>query len=229
VKEATKPETRRELTEFADDPRLAEAVGKLSATAVTSMLDQLATPHAQQRIGQLTQTMTRSVILGTAQGLEHDLGPALRTTIERDVAQGMSAALNGPLRTSIGETARSIMSEGVTAAMSSARTGLAGDSSALAGNMRSTLDEARQILLTLAVLVGLCVLALMCGAIVAIARTRRTRAETERLESTLQLVLSAIRETQGQPASSEVLDILRSNLHTNGARTGRSKVFHAQA
>jgi len=229
VKQVSEPETRQQLSALLNDPQLADAIGKLSGTVATSMLQQLSGPDAQRELGQLTQTMTRSVILGTAHGLEHDLGPALRTTIERDVSAGMAASLNGPLRTAMVDTTRTMMSEGVNAAMTSARSGISGiggPSSALTSDVRSTLDLARQVLLTLAVLAGLSVLALLCGALVAIARTRRTRAETERLESTLQLVLSAVRETQGQPASGEVLEILRANLHTDH---GRSSPFRAQA
>ena len=194
------------------------------------MLDQLGTPEAQRQLGRLTQNMTRAVLLGTAQGLERDLGPALRTTIERDVAQGMTSALNGPLHTALGNTARAVMTEGVSAAMGTVRGDLAGMSSpAVASDVRSTLDTGRKTLIALAVLVGLCAFALLCGALVAVARTRRTRAEAERLEATLRLVLGALRETQGQPASGEVLDILRSNLQKDGHSQRRTNGFRAQA
>ncbi|MFT3924013.1 MAG: hypothetical protein QM778_15875 [Myxococcales bacterium] len=222
VTELNREETKRDLMNAVEDPRLAEATAKIGEQIADGVVRGLASPGTQQKLTQvagaaanaatrqMVQTLdseaSREAFASIAQGLANGLAdPKLQSSLTRTAQAAALGAVNGA-------------NEGLTTAWYDA------DAGPVAG-LRNLTHGSGGWLAMLITLAGLVTLALLCGAIIVVGQGRSARHQAARLEGAALLLTKAVELGRDHPESQELLRLAKRSLERDTradlARSGR--------
>lgn len=255
AEELTRDDTQQALREAAADPKMQAAAQDVTKQIAEGVLQAMESPRAREQIVSITRSVTQAAVqqmvaalgnqqtLGSMQALargatdaamkqvavnlEQDLGPAMRSLLEDEVAQGIAGALRSEaMQPALGQTAG-------TLAHHAALGFNTGAGAAWNGN-QGALHEARMMpgiasgwLTAAFTLLGLTALIFLCGAIMMIARARRSHNEVARLESATLLLATAMRERQQTEQTDEILAVVQQALEHRAEKTGKHRILNA--
>ncbi len=223
VDQVTSDDSLRGVADALNDPRIGVATTELADRLTQGVLRSLSSERSSKQIEALTQmlaaSVTAAVMEQVAMRLKTELTPAMVEFV-RDSGPGVSEALTAQLQPALGTTARTV---GYNAVLGANRgieeVWLSSDGAKEVGSRVSTW-------LWLAVaLLSLLTLALLFGAVIAVARAHRARTEVTRLESATLLLATAMREKQQSAETNEIVTIVQEALSRGADSHGRSKLM----
>ena len=199
----------------------------ITQTAVQQLVAALGAPQTRAQLVGLTEAVTEAALQQAARSMQTELRPAVRTMIREDVGQGMAAALNAQLQPALGRTAQTVAYNAVIGVNDGLGRAWAGSDGMSAG-LRDSGEGGFGLLWLVLSMMGLCSVMLVAGAVMMVARARRTRHEVARLENATLLLATAMRTPPGEgPQSEELLRVVQQALEHNAERSGRHRIIDA--
>lgn len=120
VEQVQKPETRADIAQILDDPRIRSAASELSEAVVEGVLDGITDEERTQRLQALTDALTTRVARSLARSMQRELGPALAQTFAATIDESMQRVLSAEneqrLQAMVAAVARSTL-QGMSAAL----------------------------------------------------------------------------------------------------------------
>lgn len=255
AQELTKKDTQANLQEAAEDPKIQAATAQMTEQVAQGVLQSLDSPEARKQIGALTDSAVKQFVasLGSQQtraqltgitasvadaalaqvgeSLQQEFRPAIRAWIQEDLAHGLAGALRSEeLQPALGQTAQTVAYNAVVGANNGlgaawlGNEGMMGEARTMSGSVAGI--GMGWVWVALAVM-GMLTLMLVSGAVMMVARARRTHNEVERLESATLLLATAMRERQQTEQTDEIVNIVQSALESRVERTGKHKILSA--
>lgn len=255
AEELTRQDTQQSLQKAAEDPQIQAATAAMTEQVAEGVLQSIDSPEAREQIAALTKTAVEQFVatLGSQQTrgqlaalttvvtdaaleqvattLQQEFRPAVRSWIQEDLAQGMAAALRSQeLQPALGQAAQTVAYHAVVGAnngLGAAWTGsegMMGEARTMSGSIAGM--GMGWLWVGLAVL-GMFTLMLVSGAVMMVARARRTHHEVERLESATLLLATAMRERQHTEQTDEIVNIVQNALENRAERTGKYRILSA--
>jgi hypothetical protein len=247
----TDQDTQNSLAEASKDPKLQAATQRMTDQIAEGVLKSLDSEQAHVQIGKITKSVTESAVkellaeLGSQQtkrelvgltsvvtdaamkqvvgSLQTDLRPALRAMIREDIGPEVAATLGAQLQPALGQTAQTVAYHAVVGANRSLGDAWTGDD----GLMAHSADVGRigrsWLWLPLSVL-GMLTLMMLAGAVMMVARARRTRAEVNRLERATLLLATAMREQKPHADTDVLVAAVQDALAQRADRSGSHRV-----
>jgi len=256
VEELNRGETKSELKDAAQDPRVAEATAKMSEQIADGIVRSLASPETQGKLTSasaavvdaasrqmirnlgtreskavfvsLASAASDEVLTGLGGHLQKDLRPALQGMLKEDIAQGVAAGLASPeFQSSLTRTAQSAGLGAVRGVEQGLTTSWQDRGTSSMGGLRSLSEKGATWLTLLVILAGLVTLALLLGALMVLAQGRRARTEVARLESAALLLSAAVQRTGGDLETREIVAAVRESLeHSTRAKLSLNERPH---
>jgi hypothetical protein len=255
AEELTRGDTQQSLQQASQDPQLQAAatnmteqvtegvlkaldseqahdqISSLTRAATQQVLASLGSPQAREQFAGLTAGVANAALEQVASRLNDDFRPALRAAIQEDIAHGLAGALRSEqLQPALGQTAQTVAYHAVMGANSGlgaawlGSDGMMGEARAATGSIASM--GIGWVWVALAVL-GMFTLMLISGAVMMLARARRSKAEVERLESATLLLATAMRERQQTEQSDEIVAIVQQALEGRAEKSGKHRIMGA--
>jgi len=241
VTELNEDDTKRELQQAAQDPRIAEATAKLSEQIAEGVVRSLAAPETREQLNSVAASAARAAghemirTLGSREAqtafaslaatasdqaltrlgshMQNDFRPALQNALKKDIADGIAGGLAAPdLQRSLTKSAEVAAYGAVTGANHGLTNAWNGANSGPLADLRSLSMGGGSWLMTLAILAGFVALAVVCAAVVLLSRDRRARTEVARLESATLLLATAMHEGRDRAETTELLAAVRDSL-----------------
>jgi hypothetical protein len=255
VNQLTSEKNKAELAKTAQDPRVQEATTEMSEqitegvlrslqsepmraelarltkltadTAVRQAVMTLGSEDTRDQLSKVAATVTQSTLSQVSRELKTELGPAVQETLREDVAQGLAGALRGPaLNGAIGSTAQTVAYNAVLGAQQGVDSAWLGEDG-IASGLKSASRTGASLLWLIVAALTLLALALVCGAIMAIARVRRAHHEVTRLESATLLLATALREGREPGETSDIVAAVQDSLERSAREHEHRGLFAA--
>jgi hypothetical protein len=206
--------------------QLASLTKVITDTAARQLVAALGSKATSEQLVGLTNAVTEAALKQVAESLQTEFRPAVQAMMSEDVGQGLATALQSRLQPAFGQTAQTVAYNAVLGANNglgrawSSSNGIVRDARVLgAGGLG--------LLWIPLVLLGMLTLMLIAGAVMMVARARRTRSEVTRLESATLLLATAMRERQATAQTDEIVAIVQHALEGRAERTGRHRILDA--
>ena len=255
TEQITEEDTQNSLREAANDPDIQAATKAMTDHVAEGVLKALESDRAHQQLTGLTKTITQSAVqqlvaaLGApqtraqlvgltnaiteaalqqaARSMQTELRPAVQAMIRDDVGQGLAAALHSQLQPALGQTAQTVAYNAVIGANDGLGRAWAG-SDGLSADLRDSGEQGVGLMGLVLTAMGLFALMLVAGAVMMVARARRTRHEVARLENATLLLATAMRTQPGEAhQNEELLRVVQQALEHNAERSGRHRIADA--
>ena len=243
TEELSQGETKEQLKQTAEDPRVAEATAKMGEQIADGIVRSLASPETRDKLeaasvvaadaasrqlirnlgssesraafASLASAASDEFLTGLGEHVRNDYQPLLRELLKEDVVRGVAEGLTAPaVQASVTQTAHAAGLGAVSGVDEGLSAVFRGDT---AGSLHAFGEKGTTWLMLLTVLAGLLALALLSGAIIVIAQGRRARMEVARLESAALLLASAVQRGTGEGDTREIVSAVRESLE-HGAR-----------
>ena len=199
----------------------------ITQSAAQQLVAALGAPQTRAQLIGLTNAVTEAALQQAARSMQTELRPALQTMIREDVGQGMAAALNSQLQPALGQTAQTVAYNAVIGANDGLGRAWAG-SDGMSADLRDAGEGGFGLLWLALTVMGLFALMLVAGAVMMVARARRTRHEVARLENATLLLATAMRTPPGEShQNEELLRVVQQALEHNAERSGRHRIVDA--
>jgi hypothetical protein len=255
AEELTKKDTQASLQQAAQDPQIQAATATMTEQVAQGVLQSLDSEDARRQIAGLTQNAVQQFVAGlgsqqsraqlagltatvadaaiqqVGESLQQEFRPAIRAWIQEDLAQGLSAALQSQqLQPALGQAAQTVAYHAVVGANNGlgaawlGNEGMMGEARTMSGSVAGF--GMGWVWVALATM-GMLTLMLVSGAVMMVARARRTHNEVERLESATLLLATAMRERQQNEQTDEIVNIVQTALEGRAERTGKHRILSA--
>ncbi|MET0340673.1 MAG: hypothetical protein ABW252_06710 [Polyangiales bacterium] len=205
--------------------QIASLTRAITQSAMQQLVAALGAPQTRAQLIGLTNAVTEAALQQAARSLHTDLRPAVREMIRDDFGRGMAAALDQQLQPALGATAQNVAYHAVLGANHGLGSAWTGDDG-IAGEVREGESALPSIFWLGLAMMGLFALMLTAGAVMMVARARRTRAEVARLENATLLLATAMRTAPaGSPESGKLLAMVHEALERSAHPSGKHRVI----
>lgn len=206
IEQLGEPQTRETFAEFLSDPQVQEATQDFTRGVAGAVADEVI---EEERAEALTQGIVRSI----AEGIEQDIGPAVRETIRTDVSRGIVEGLDEDVNEALGRTARTISREVVLGSREAlAQIREEQPRGGVLGRAERTAKIGLGVFQLIAIVLGITTLVLFALFLRSLFRERRARKVAEGREAALLLLASVIKVAEGRPWAGELRDLLREEM-----------------
>lgn len=251
VEQLTDQEAQRKFADALADPRVAQAVDKLTEhivdglvqglqsdrtqaqvaqlsaraaqSAARAMIDALGGQRTQAQLVQLSDALADSLSGKLSHAFQSDFAPALRHALRSDLGQGAASALTGPMHDALGATAQNVAYKAALGIDQGLEAAWFGGDGA-AHQLRHVASSGFAWLKALCWALGLLALIALCIVAVAITRAFRLQAEVRKLENASLLLATAL-SARNDEESDEVLRGVRDAL-AHSAQHPRRGILH---
>jgi hypothetical protein len=255
AEELTRDDTQQSLREASADPKLQAAAQDMTRQIAEGVLQAMESPRAREQMTAITRAVTQAAVqqmvaaLGNQQtlasmqaltrgatdaalkqvaaNLKTDLGPSMRALLEDEVALGIAGALRS-------DAMQPALGRAIETTAHHAMLGFNSGAGAAWNGNEGAMREARMLpgvasgwLIAAFALLGLTALIFVSGAVMLMARARRTHNEVARLESATLLLATAMRERQQTEQTDEILAVVQQALEGRAEKTGKHRILNA--